>query len=655
MVRISDIQAALVRGETGYVRTCCSALLAIEPQNAEGFHLLALACAGESLFPLAIETLGKALALNPGQARWHRDMAALHLARNQPEEALNALEKTLSIDPLDQEALRLKALALLEGKHFRAAEKAHRQLMRKGDASAGLYLALAECRSGLNDLEGAMQLVNQALQLNPRSTKALELQASIYQQRQQYDAAVASCRRALQIKPGDPQIAAHLAAASYQSGDLAAAFEFFRLAAADQQTAQNCGSAYLMARLHDAASDAESLLQDHRNWAHSLKHEQKNPAEFRNEPWPGRRLRIGYISGENWPSPTSFFLPPILKHHTRSEFQIHFYGRACGNQTWPFENLVEQCIDMQKISPRKIVDKLRADQLDILVDISGHVGPHVMQIYSEKLAPVQVHYPTYPCTTGLSNMDYILTDTWTCPPGMERQYTETPFLIEQGYLAYEAPAWMPEITPLPAFRKGHVTFGLLQRPAKLTAPVWDAVSELLKQAPASALLIHFGSTELDLPGSRIRTRLLAELSARGVTGDRVRFQGFLNSQKSMQLITHEIDIALDSFPYTGQTTTCACLYNGIPVVTLEGEHHVARVCAGILRRVGLDNWVAATPAQYVEIAARAARDLPALAALRAGLRQQFQSSSVMDGRSAALAYEEAYRMMFQRYLYQWNC
>jgi predicted O-linked N-acetylglucosamine transferase (SPINDLY family) len=652
---LRDIEAALVRGETGYVRTCCSELLANEPENAEGFHLLALAYAGESLFPLAIESLHKALALKPGQAGWHRDMAVIHLAQNRAGEALNELETALSLDPLDLEARSLKACALLEGRYYQEGADAYRELIASKGGSTKLYLALAECMFGLKDLDGARDAVNQALQRNPRSTKALEGKARIHERLRQYDAAVDICRKALEIKPGDPQIAAHLATALYLSGDLAGAVDSFRLAAADKQMAQNCGSTYLNTTLHDSASNAGSLLRDHIQWAQTLKAEEKKP-QFQRGAWPGRRLRIGYISGEHWPSPTSFFIRPVLKNHNKQEFQIYFYWFSPGNLSFPFENLVERSIDMQNMSPQERAEQIRADEIDVLVDISGHLGPDVMQLYAEKLAPVQVHFPSYPCTTGLSNMDYIMTDTWTCPPGMERQYSEAPYLLEQGYLVYDAPVWMPQVASLPALREGQVTFGLLQRPAKLTAPVWDAVAEILNRLPDSKLLIHFGSNEVEVPGSRIQTRLLSELATRGVTAERIRFQGFLKSKHSMELISREIDIALDSFPYNGQTTTCACLYNGIPVVTLEGEHHVARVSAGILRRAGLDDWVAGSAAEYVEIAVRKAQDLSALARLRAGLRQTLETSSLMDGRSAALAYEEAYRWMFQRYLYEtWNC
>jgi predicted O-linked N-acetylglucosamine transferase (SPINDLY family) len=200
---------------------------------------------------------------------------------------------------------------------------------------------------------------------------------------------------------------------------------------------------------------------------------------------------------------------------------------------------------------------------------------------------------------------------------------------------------------LPANRNGSITFGVFQRPAKLNSHVWDAIAEILKQVENSLLLIHFGSADLNSKTSASRLRLMAALESRGIDPARASFRGQAPFNAHMRQIS-TVDIALDSFPYTGQTTTCECLWMGVPVVTLAGNTHVSRVGAGLLMRAGLGDFVASDVAEYIRIAVRTASDLPALAALRKGLRRRVKASTLVDGARLAREVEAAYMWMWQQ-------
>jgi len=244
-------------------------------------------------------------------------------------------------------------------------------------------------------------------------------------------------------------------------------------------------------------------------------------------------------------------------------------------------------------------------------------------------APVQVVIPSFPGTTGLSETDYIFTDEWICPEGSEKQYREKVLRISSGWLPYEPPVSAPATSDLPALRTGRLTFGLFQRPAKLSPELWSAVAEILRRCDRSVLLVHQSSRDLDVPDSLAQLRCIAALESRGLSRDRIFFQGALPLKKHLESIAG-VDIALDTFPYNRVTTTCECLWMGVPVVTLAQESHAARMGFAILHRVGLGALAANSIEQYVSIASSLAVDLQALSEIRSGLRERMRRSSLTD-------------------------
>jgi protein O-GlcNAc transferase len=245
-------------------------------------------------------------------------------------------------------------------------------------------------------------------------------------------------------------------------------------------------------------------------------------------------------------------------------------------------------------------------------------------------------------TTGVPAMDYIFTDRWTCPPGSERPYTEQPLFLPSGYLAYLPPENSMDSIGLPAAANGVVTFGLYQRRAKMNARVWDLASEILHRVPGSRLLIQHGDPRLDDSNSANRNLLLREFANRGIEDNRLRLIGARTHSESLACMA-QADIALDTFPYQGQTTTCECLWQRVPVVALTGNYHVARVGSAILHRAGLSDLAPCSSESYVRCAVDLANDLPRLARLRAGMRDRLLNSTLLDGRNLAREIEQAYR------------
>jgi predicted O-linked N-acetylglucosamine transferase (SPINDLY family) len=342
----------------------------------------------------------------------------------------------------------------------------------------------------------------------------------------------------------------------------------------------------------------------------------------------------------------SFFVPPLFRHRDQSKFELFAYSTNAAHQASPF---FDHWTDVSTLTDDEIEAAILGDAIDILVDISGHLPHRRLAVFGRKPAPVQISFPRYPCTTGLDAIDYRLTDEWCDPPGhTESHYSEKLIRLPGGYLAYEAPGCAPAVDSLPALHNGWVTFGFFQTPSKLNVQFLDALAGVLTAAKNSRLLIHYAIHDFDRPGRQARERILQALTDRGVHAGRIIFRGPLALEQHLELVA-QTDIALDSFPYSGQTTTCECLWMGVPVVTLAGKRHSGRVSAAILRRSRLDDWVAETAAEYVEIAVRKASVLSELSALRGHLRELFSDSPVMDGAKVAREVEAAYRFAWSEW------
>ena len=337
--------------------------------------------------------------------------------------------------------------------------------------------------------------------------------------------------------------------------------------------------------------------------------------------------------------PAIHFVLPLLEQRRRERFTVYGYHVHPRRDAWSWR-AARHCDHWREaLDLESLARLIREDELDILVDLSGHYGSALL-LLQERHAPVQITFPNYPGSTGALAVDYILTDRWVCPPGAEQQYTEEPLWLSPGYLPYRPPL-TPRLTPPPSITNGYITFGLLQRPSKWNAGTWDAVAQVLRQVPGSRLLVHYSATELDERGSACRRRIRECVESRGVSGRRLLFRGRLALAEHMHLLS-QVDIGLDTFPYAGQTTTSECLWMGVPVISVAGLLHVARVGWQILDRAGVGELAADSAGAYVANAVELARNPARLLNYRRNLRRMMRQSPLLNG-AVVRGIEEAYR------------
>lgn len=355
-----------------------------------------------------------------------------------------------------------------------------------------------------------------------------------------------------------------------------------------------------------------------------------------------KKIRVGFVSADFRQHSCAYFLDPLFTHHDRAKFAFHAY--AIGNRRDRVTDRIQAQLDgfcnLTPMTDDQAAAQIKADGIDILVDLAGHTPGHRLGIFARQGAPVQVAWLGYPNTTDLPQIRFRLTDALADPPGMtDSLHSETLVRLPRAFLCYGADLVgdKPEPGPLPAIRNGGFTFGSFNRLAKVTPEMIAVWAKILKRVPGSRL--HVKSFGLKDPATC--ALVVARFQAHGIGAERLRLEGFRDCLHDHLLAYHGVDLALDTFPYHGTTTTCEALRMGVPVVTLAGLTHASRVGVSLMTNVGLPEFVAPTPQAYADLAVGWAGRLEELAELRQGLRARFMASPLGDAVGFARDFEAA--------------
>ena len=361
-----------------------------------------------------------------------------------------------------------------------------------------------------------------------------------------------------------------------------------------------------------------------------------------------QRLRIGYVSADFRQHAVAHFIEPVLAAHDAKRFETFCYYNypAADAVTLRFEKLAHHWRVIANRSDEDVANMIRADGIDILVDLAGHTPLNRLRVFARKPAPVQASWIGYSSTTGLTRMDYRITDTISDPIGVtDDLYTEKLVRLPDTYSCFQPLANSPDVGALPATQSGHVTFGSFNNFIKMTPEVLQTWARILQRVPTSTLLLKYRSFE----AQKIRALVLAAFAKHGVQPARIHFLGSDDYHTHLRAY-HQVDIALDTFPHNGDTTTCDALWMGVPVVVNTGVNHVGLMGASRLRSVGLEDLVARNNDHFVDIACALANDVPRLEKLRATLRETMKASPLMDAPRFTRNLEAAYENMWANLL-----
>jgi predicted O-linked N-acetylglucosamine transferase (SPINDLY family) len=457
-------------------------------------------------------------------------------------------------------------------------------------------------------------------------------------------AAAAACYiRALKLVPDHAPAHNNLGCAFILLGELAAAIHHYKRAISIDPERSSAYTNLVLALQYVPGVSSALIAETTRRWAATVR---RRP---RRTPWPNlpvaeRRIRIGYVSGDFRRHPVAYFTESVLAAHDRAAVEIFCYS----NVAMPDEitdRIAVGADHWQSISALEDGEAARliaADEIDILIDLSGHTAANRLTLFASRPAPIQCTWLGYAGTTGLPEIDYIIGDRFVLPPEEAQLCTEQPFRLPNSYLCFTPPEAEIAVTTLPALSGGRLTFGCFNNLLKLNNSVVALWSALLAAVPNSQLFLK--TAQLHNPD--VCDRLESQFAAHGIAADRLILSPSSPREELLRAYNH-VDIALDPFPFGGGTTTIEALWMGVPVVTLRGTSFVGHVGESILATLGLPGLVAADPSDYLAKAVRLASALPELAALRQSLRDRLLASPLCDAPRFARDLEAGYRAMWE--------
>jgi len=364
------------------------------------------------------------------------------------------------------------------------------------------------------------------------------------------------------------------------------------------------------------------------------------------------RIRVGYVSADFREHSVAYFILPVFKHHNHNQFKIFLYANITRIDHMT-EKIRQHCHVFRNIrgmSTKSAAKLIFEDQLDILVDLSGHMIHNRLDIFAMKPAPVQITYLGYPGTTGLKTMDYRLTDTIADPVNNAFYYTEQLIRINPPFICYQPPDDAPEVSNLPMIVNGYITFGSFNYLGKINNYVIQLWATLLKQIPDARLILK----SHPLHDSMVCKRFHEMFVSKGISKNRLDFRRSVSGLNEHLRQYQDIDIALDPFPYNGTTTTCEALWMGVPVLTITGNYHSERVGTVLMRSIGLNDWIAADNVQFIKKACLFAKHPQLLARVRQHLRPIMRVSDLCNGKLHTHKLESVYKKVCCRKTEQKN-
>lgn len=604
------------------------ALEAIDAVLEESRHVEALNLKGALLLELgephaALALLEEARALDGRNPSVLNNLGNAYLATKRPAKAIEAYRSAVILAPGMAEAQANLALALLSQIEQGAPRGEYLALAKEHLAKAQALdpnlpqLFIAEGilkKDHQNDREGAIAAYEKALALNPESAQALQGLAAIAADMGERAKSRDYYRRALELDPDDR--------------DLIGCYIF----------ALNYDPAATPQEIYAAACQFGQRIQAHVGAPYT---------HWDNARDPHKRLKVGFVSGDFRWHPVAYFTVGLFQHLPRDEVEVYAYHNHPGSDdmTARIQQAVDHWRTIYDLSTEAACELIRADGIDVLIDLSGHTGYNRLDVFAKKPAPVSVSWLGFVTTTGLPTVDFLLADPITAPADDSSFYTEQLLhLPVVGSLSLERDL-EARIAPLPCLQRGHVTFVSANNLIKINEQVVQTWAELLHRVEKSRLMVKYRQ----LGDDHVRKRLLQAFVDHGIDPERLSFHASIPGRRdALEFLAEEGDIALDTFPYTGATTTLETLFMGVPVVTLLGDRFSGRLSASYVLHLGLTSCVAMSAADYVEKAVTLAQNPERLAQWRGALRQQLLQSLAGNPQRFAPHWVEAIRTAWQR-------
>jgi protein O-GlcNAc transferase len=669
-----------LEGKLEEALACYKTAISLNPNDAEVHNNEGVVHETRGDRNAAIVCYRRALSINPGLADAHYNLGRLLLAEGISAEALACFEKAISIKPDFAEAHNAAGIAYNERRQWNEAIASYRRALSIDAGFFDVHYNLGLLLLAQGNSTEAFACIQNAILLNPGFARAHGTLGDLLREKGELNEAIASYQRALSLDPGFADAHNCLGVTFQRQENLSEAIASFRKAVSIKSdfaaAHSNLGMTLAQIGQHDKAvaalRQAVSISPDfavgHSNLLFCLSHDphatpdevfaehrafgDRFEAPFRGQ-WtrhhnrldPGRALRVGFVSADLRAHAVANFIQPLWAALDPKQVQIWVYFNHFLEDeiTLQFKRLAHQWRKVPGMSDEELAGQIREDEIDILIDLSGHTGDNRLLTFARKPAPIQVScWIGNPNTTGLQAMDYFLADRFSAPPGlMDALFTEKIVRLPSGAL-FQPVAQAPEVNDLPALQTGELTFGSFNRSDKVGQEVVALWSRVLNALPGSRMLLG------GLSDAYRKANLEEQFARNGVATGRVSFRPRVGMAEYLAS-HHQVDLILDTFPFGGGATSCHAAWMGVPALTLAGETMSSRVGAMINSNLGLPEFITETEDMFVAHAAGWSQRLPELATLRADLRAQMLASPLCQTQAAARWLEAALRTMWQRW------
>jgi predicted O-linked N-acetylglucosamine transferase (SPINDLY family) len=552
---------------------------------------------------------------NVAEAERHAELALERYSSGDQTAAEAFCRSALGLDPNHAPAWRLLARIALDQQQPERALECYAHILAMHPDEPDYLVDAAEVNRRAGHLGRAVELSERALALRPRDARAWHVRGSALEELDRLEESLDCLRHEVELQPGDIDVHSNL---------------LFLLSRADLMP-------------------PEQVAAEFRRWGEVHADPLSAAAEpHRNRPEPDRPLRVGYVSADFRRHSMAYFVEPFLARHDRRAWRVYCYSNCVrpDEVTEHLRGLADEWRDIAALADDAAAQAIRADGIDILIDLSGHTRGSRLLLFARRPAPVQMTWLGYWGGTGMAAMDYRISDRYADPEGeADDQYRERLLRLPHSKWCYLPPATMPACNALPAQSRGYVTFGSFSSFPRISNETMRSWAMLLQRLPGARLRI------VGAPGGESLDRTLEIFEAAGVYADRLDLIERLPLEAYFRQYL-QVDIALDPFPMNGGTTTCESLWLGVPVVSRRGRSGASRSGISLLTNAGLGHLVARSREDYVDIALRLATDLPALAQLRATLRDRLRASPLLDAEGFTRDLEALYRDAWRKWCAQ---
>lgn len=639
--------AALTQlGATDEAVTTLRHALLLDPSQPHAHYNLGVALRNAGRLEEATEYFQRALEMAPDQFEAHYNLGITLKELERLPEAERCLRQALELKPDDADALNTLGIVLHEQGQLESAESVFLQVLARHPEHAEARNNLGLTLEHLGRLEEAETALRKSIEQRPDYLQAYINLVALLTKARRLDEAEQCLQQVLSFAEDAPQIHAALGSLHLARGETSSAVACFRRALALAPDHVAARSSLLFCLCHDADIDNLDLFAEHREFARIVEapwmaswpaHGHQRAAE--------RPLRIGFVSADLRCHPVADFLEPVLAHMDGNHgLSLHaYYNEMIEDSTSKrLKGYFSVWNRVAHLADAALCDKIRADGIDILIDLSGHTGKNRLACFARKPAPLQVSWLGYSGTTGLQAMDYYLASEDFLPRDQfDHLFTEK-IVHLPAPVPFSPDPHAPDVGALPALTNGHVTFGSFNRPNKIGRAVVALWSDLLRKLPTSRLIL------VGMNGFRNVQKLLAWFEEEHIAPERLEFVERCSLPEYFAYY-RRVDICLDAFPFNGSSTTGDGLWMGVPTLSLMGKTLQSRAGWAWLRHFGLEDFVADDPARFVEIGLDWAQRLPELSRIRMELRARILNTPSCRPESIARALEFALRTMWRRW------